>query len=694
MRSLTFCTLTAWAACGLALTPRWAHAEIKSPVERTLIAVLDSRTSTSAAWQSTTRGSVQFYDPNVDFNNPIFSAFVGWDDLPVPPVDPGNFEDVEAITADPRRGDIYILGLDSPDSTPLGDARFAAYRADFSRMYNHWINNGGSATSVPVSAYRTYGEGPFAVTGDPLNDHANPTPLTGSVELLADNLARNQNDRSGTFNDFFAIEYVDENTLLVLDDFSGPSAAATTTLEQDYAIRALVRNPGTGTWSSNVLGYLGLDGPTNRSEPTQFAYVNRDGAQGVWIGEFDQGFISGMTSVQRGSDVAFFEITNWSGTAGNGYREFRIGDDPLDLPDGFALDEDPTVDTSNNKGELSQIWTRDNGDLVILEKSFDDASDRLQGNGRPTIEPGHHDPLDKFEPKLIVREVENYNYSGELGESGPPLGEVNNVIDFGGWETIFSDVASTGVDDDGTFTSGASTSLKLAGVTEDRWAAYDPITNLAYLFDNDGSTSPGGASDTEVYVVDLNTGVTSLAPNSLNGVHAWLEKDGFATFHFVRGDTDFSGDFTANDIDLALAAKAAYAANSANYDSLFDFTGDGAITQADLDALVGTTDTVDSSILGTAAGDTNLDGVVSAGDFARLMAAFGQSGGWSAGNSTGGATVGQADFDALAANYGFENGLGNGGFAAASVPEPTSASLALLGAGLALLGILRRRAAR
>lgn len=686
-----------WLALGVVLAAAWggpsARAGIKSPVERTLLAILDSRTSTSASWQSTTRGSVQFYDPAVDLGNPLFASFVGWDDLPVPPVDPGNFEDAEAISADPRRGDVYVLALDSPDSTPGGDSRFALYKADFSRMYNHWLNNGGSPTSVPGAAFKTYGAGPFAASGDPLNDHVNPTALAGSVAQLAENLARNQNNRTNFF-DFFSVEYVDENTMLVMDDFSGNATATTTTLTDDHAIRSFVRNPNTGVWTSHVLGYLGLDGQTNRSEPTQMAFVNRDGVQGVWIGEFDQGFTQANPplSIERGSDVAFFEITNFTGTAGNGYRPFRIGDDPLDLPDGFALDEDPTVDTSNNKGDLSQIWVRDNGQVVILEKGFDDASDRLQGNSRPPIEIGHHDAGDTFEPKVITREVDNYNYSGELSEFGPPVGPVNNVIDFGGWDTLLSNVASTGVDDDGTFASGANTSLKLAGVTEDRWAAYDPVDNKVYLFDNDGSTSPGGASDAEIYVVDLNTGVTTLGPNSLNGVRAWAEKDGFATFHFVRGDGDFDGEFSAADIDLAFDALAAFGQSAANYDSLFDFNGDGANTATDINVLVGTPGTVSSSIFGTAVGDTDLDGDVSAGDLARLMAGFGSAGGWAQGNLTGGATVGALDFNALATNYGFANGLGGGGAAAASVPEPSSILLALAGAaGLGLWGRRRSR---
>lgn len=87
----------------------------------------------------------------------------------------------------------------------------------------------------------------------------------------------------------------------------------------------------------------------------------------------------------------------------------------------------------------------------------------------------------------------------------------------------------------------------------------------------------------------------------------------------------------------------------------------------------------DVSISLAAAGDTNLDGEINFDDFLMLSNNFGQAGDWRQGDFDGNGEVEFADFLALSSNFGE---MANS--SAASVPEPSSALLVLIG----LLGLI------
>ena len=91
----------------------------------------------------------------------------------------------------------------------------------------------------------------------------------------------------------------------------------------------------------------------------------------------------------------------------------------------------------------------------------------------------------------------------------------------------------------------------------------------------------------------------------------------------------------------------------------------------------------DVSITLAAAGDTNLDGVVTFDDFLALSANFGEAGSWEQGDFDGNGQVDFPDFLALSANF-------RGANAAAAVPEPAGLGLALFGV-LGLIGLRNRR---
>ncbi|QDU70468.1 PEP-CTERM sorting domain-containing protein [Mucisphaera calidilacus] len=130
---------------------------------------------------------------------------------------------------------------------------------------------------------------------------------------------------------------------------------------------------------------------------------------------------------------------------------------------------------------------------------------------------------------------------------------------------------------------------------------------------------------------------------------------------------DFNGDSVvdAADIDILLTDLG---------DPALDLDGDSDSDQDDVAFLLG-------DILGTAAGDANLDQAVDLLDLSALAANFNVSGvGWASGNFNGDAIVNLLDLSTLADNFGFS---------APAIPEPTS--LALLAAGAGALGTRRRR---
>jgi hypothetical protein len=147
----------------------------------------------------------------------------------------------------------------------------------------------------------------------------------------------------------------------------------------------------------------------------------------------------------------------------------------------------------------------------------------------------------------------------------------------------------------------------------------------------------------------------------------------------LAGDVDLDLDLDADDIDELFARRGGdiETADPAIYDLNDDFNVD----DSDVQKLV-------EEYLGTHFGDLNLDGAVNLQDFATLKGVFGSPGGWASGDFDGNAQVDLADFTTLKGNFG------SGSPAAASVPEPSSAILALLALAAAMLWIRSHRSAK
>src|SRR5262249_39917616 len=159
----------------------------------------------------------------------------------------------------------------------------------------------------------------------------------------------------GTFFDY-KLQFARPDKLLMLDNQTG-SDLDPDTVANDHQLRFINRTstaPGAATSSGNVQGgynsqttqswesiqgaLIDMDNGSGRSEPVSMTYVNRDGVQGVWIGESDGG----------GDDVSFFRLNFGTNTATK--TELKVGPGPF--PTGFALDDDPIGNPAGNDGYL------------------------------------------------------------------------------------------------------------------------------------------------------------------------------------------------------------------------------------------------------------------------------------------------------------------------------------------------------
>lgn len=111
----------------------------------------------------------------------------------------------------------------------------------------------------------------------------------------------------------------------------------------------------------------------------------------------------------------------------------------------------------------------------------------------------------------------------------------------------------------------------------------------------------------------------------------------------VEGDFTNDGLVDVSDLDVLQDVLAA-----GDVDEFFDLTKDGAVNTDDLAYLV-------EELLGTVAGDTDLDGDVDFGDFLTLSGNFGNAPAtWADGNFDANTSVDFADFLALSGNFGFQ----------------------------------------
>ncbi len=611
------------AALAVAAAAAASNLSIAAPPQpRKVIALLDATQNFG-----TTRRSVSFYDvtnpsPGLFNQQPLFSVWTGYEDAIG-----ANFEDPQAITVNPFNGTVYVAAFDSgnPGVADVGNdsaGDFDIYRVDYQEILNDWVTN-----SRPRGTMYAPTTGP-----DGLNNIAHPdnpgTVFINNAIVKVGEVRRSGDLPSGTtpFYDY-DIEFRDPANLVFLDNQLGPDGSDDTPANDHriYNWKRTSTTPGSAvdrgnfeggynrgtaeSWESDLMAPVNLDfdtsgNPVGRSEPVDIAYVRRDGVDSLWIGEADGG----------GDDLATFNLTFGAGVGASTaqLREIKVGATGP-YPRSTALDENPAVDPNTNDGEFDFVQIDANGNPVFGESGFFDAP--------------------QAEPKVIRREITSYN--------GPDTdGNAQNEIVPGAWTTSPNLPAPTADDD--------------TAVTDGRFVTIDKGTGNIWYFDIDSGAQPNVVTD--AYLFNPNTG--TFVYQEQNAVNHFLERHGVRLF--LRGDVDNNGVINATDIDQLFAigidpTRGGLVSSSVGQE-WFDLTGNGLLSNvpngagSDMDVLV-------KRILRTQYGDANLDGTVSAADFAALQANFGQPNrGWAQGNFNGDGSVSAADFALLQASFGSVGG--------------------------------------
>ena len=165
------------------------------------------------------------------------------------------------------------------------------------------------------------------------------------------------------------------------------------------------------------------------------------------------------------------------------------------------------------------------------------------------------------------------------------------------------------------------------------------------LFDSDGKTLL--AKNDDVEFPDLSSRIVWTADSDgmkFIEVSAFDGERGRYTLEAARelaaGDLNQDNHVDASDIDFLFARI-----RDADDDEQLDLNNDDRVDSEDVDHLI-------TEILGTVAGDTDLNGKVEFADFLRLSAAFGSAGGFADGNFDGDEVIQFPDFLILASNFG------------------------------------------
>ena len=485
--------------------------------------------------------TVSFFDATSLGAGPMFSVFMGYDQE-------ANREENNTLTINPATGDVYVLSTDSLDAA-VGEAQPAApanndtvgdfdlRKIDFSLAYNHWEANfkgenvrtlggalavGGPAPTGFKNAanldYVTYGANlipPYSFNFELA--HSNTFVLPGVIEKLGE-IKRNE---TGEFFPY-SLEFIDDETLFLLDNSSAPTATDTPETDHEYRLVGRVStSPGmadnssldhldggfnrgtTQSWNSRRIGKVHLDTaagvPTGHSEVETTAYYRPSATlHGVWVAESDGG----------GDDIAFLELD--SNNAIVGYRQLNTGGTA------FALDDNPAVSTATNDGKVDNIMVdEDTGDLIIMESGFQDAT--------------------PHQPGVLRLAITSYdNGSGQ--------------IEVGAWsEKVIMNPMLTPGEDPATF------------LERGQWTAWNSVDDQLYIFNPGAGGSENPQFEMDITVIDLKVGsptygVTTTfleiddSLNLFNGDSFGDKVEFFFLGNETVADADFDND---NDVDGA-----------------------------------------------------------------------------------------------------------------------------------------------
>jgi len=575
-----------------------------------------------------------------------------------------NAEEPAATAINPANGDTYVLASDSgTPGTGSADTNgdWDLYRYNFAVAYDDFVTNSRpkGVTYLPAVSpdgfdyLAAYGNLPLGPTGLPTvapivddiplagipngvdNTNADPSDdvvfLPGLVDKIGE-VARPQPAGGGFFdNDPITLEFVSPDRLLLLEetgvDGVGDESFGVRLIERVSTQPGLATNPGdvdptadpqllggynpqtTESWVSyDLAGDINLDG-TSSVDPEGFRYVEQDGVQGFWISDDDAFDPDGDGPLPTNffAQLGFYTLDLDARTFAEG--EFRIN-----TPEGpvttnrFTLDENPVLDTGTNDGDLDFFDVDEDGSLVISESDFFDGSNS----------------------DIIFRDVVTYDAAD--GEDVTPGTGPEGL--FGGF--LYFEEPNY------TLTNGGEGANEVDG----RFGVFERGENRVYRFDIDSNTGPNEIT-ADLYVYDLDDGGSLVYEEldafdaffgSANTIHAFTLGDAFLQDGLV-GVGDVNALYEA-------ARNGGAVENEAN-----DLTGDDVVTlgeadDTDLAFLI-------EKVIGTAFGDSNLDGTVNLADFGNLRAGFGSGSLFGQGDFDGSGTTNLADFGILRSNFGF-----------------------------------------
>lgn len=598
----------------------------------TLVAVVDGTQNFG-----NTQRSIAYYDvSNIDNSGnpgglfgstPLFSVWSGFEQTAN-----NNYEEISALAVNPANGDTYVLSFDSGVAGNVdvaGDTEgdYDLYRYDIGKIYADFIANGRTrgtmympaVSSDGFDALSAYGSATPALNGG-LGIHPNRDNTDGdttndfvfinAIEKIAE-VGRVQ--QVGTGSNFFDqqdLQFVDSETLLLLENKRVSDPATATTLQDDYSIRSIERvsltpnqattgpndtggyanTNSTESWSSvawtgaNAVDMDNFAGGGGISEARGMRYVEKDGVKGVWLVEDDGA---------AGDDFEFrtLDFNTHTVTQPGGYS-------------GFAADNVAGVGNDNG-GNVDGFDVDEEGTIVVYESGFLDS-------------PQH-------EPAVQTVAVTNYG-------SGP--------VTLGA--SAQEPTPSPTLDDD-------------ADVVDGRFSVYERGQNRVYRFDLDSGADPAVRADVYVYDLDTNT----LVYEELNAINHFLKPNGVRVFTLGDFATDAAGNSTsqdgivdAKDID-ALAARIADPTFAGKFSSaigqeMFDLDGDDVLTIGDPytpNTVTGDTDYLVRRILATEFGDADLNGTIDGDDFFFLDSGFfGSATGWANGDFDGNGVIDGDDY--------------------------------------------------
>jgi hypothetical protein len=654
------------------------------------------------------QGGSNVFNTNSDnFSDPLFSAWIGYEAFfgEGGGVPAGNDEDPNAIAVNPVNGTIYMAAFDSgngllnnPDEIGDNQGDWDLYRIDYQKLLADFEANSRPKGTVyvidrqPIDIFDEMDleSSPLydGVTDGFANNIPHPDTLVtpsgldprpsivvpGAIAKVGE-LARSPSNNLGVSFFNTEMEFVDPETLLMLDTASNLSVAG------DFQIRQWKRvntSPGfavpdrdgadnqentfnpanpvnndnqtggrnhlhegqfvtTESWEASIIGRLGLDeGETipatgdifgAASDPAGFAVAKRDGVLGIWVADQDFG--------QSGDDLAFYEI-NFNNSPPTLVRKELANSAGSPFATKLGLADNPAVDPASDDGEIEFLVVDKSGNLVIGESGFFDVT---AGSNTPPL--GNGDETAQ-QSKVITVGIANYNRADSDGSGINEVVPVGGGFDLPAAYTVSANLNPT-VTDDNDVVANPNQADDNADI------AYDKGTGYIYYIDRDDDFFE------DIYVFDPATG--TLIYSELNAINPGFFNTKSQVI-FLRGDVNDDGEVTGADIQLLTSAISDPTQggkfSSAVGQEFYDLTGDGLLNNDDLNELIG--------ILGVVPGDFDADGDVDAADLALLESGFGT-------------TYSGSDFLTWQANFGFPAAAA----ASQAVPEPSICGLLCLG---------------